>query len=62
MPAKSYAGVAAIVFLLVAIAQGVRIAMGVTIVIAGFSIPIYISIVIAVVTGVLALIGFMVSR
>jgi uncharacterized integral membrane protein len=62
MPAKSYAGVAAIIFLLVAIAQAVRAAMGFSVVIAGFSLPIYLSIVIAVVMGVLALVGFMVSR
>jgi uncharacterized integral membrane protein len=62
MPAKSYAGLAAIVFLLVAVAQAARAAMGFTIVIANYSLPIYISIVAAVVAGVLALIGFMVSR
>jgi hypothetical protein len=62
MPAKSYSGVAAIIFLLVAAAQIARILMGFTIVIAGVTIPIYASIVIAIVAGVMALVGFMVAR
>jgi len=62
MPAKSYAGVAAIIFLVMTIAQATRAAMGLGLIVAGYSVPIYVSIVVAVVTGVLALIGFMVSR
>ncbi len=62
MPAKSYAGLAAIIFLLVAIAQGVRAAMAFDIIIASYHVPVYASIVVAVVAGVLALIGFMVAR
>ena len=62
MPSKSYAGVAAIIFLLMTVAQTVRAAMGLSLIVAGYSIPVYVSIVVAVVTGALALIGFMVSR
>jgi len=62
MPAKSYAGVAAIIFALMAIAHVVRAATGAAIIVAGYAIPGYASIVAAVVMGVLALVGFMVSR
>jgi len=62
MPAKSFSGVAAIIFLLVAIAQGARAAMNVDILIAGYALPVWASLIVAVVAGVLALIGFMVSR
>jgi hypothetical protein len=62
MPSKSYSGVAAILFLLVAIAHVVRIALGASIIVAGYSVPVYASIIAAVVAGVLALIGYMVAR
>ena len=62
MPAKPYAGVAAIIFVLVAVVHGARAAMGFDVIIASYSMPIYVSIVIAVISAVLALIGFMVSR
>jgi uncharacterized integral membrane protein len=62
MPAKSYAGVVALIFLIMAMAQAARAALGLSLIVAGYSIPIYVSIVVAVVTGVLALVGFMVSR
>ncbi|HXZ68305.1 MAG TPA: hypothetical protein VEH07_06940 [Alphaproteobacteria bacterium] len=62
MQAKSYATVAAAIFLLMAIVQAARAAMGLSLIVAGYSIPIYASVVVAVVTGVLALVGFMASR
>jgi hypothetical protein len=62
MGPKAYAGVAALIFTIVAIAQFARAAMGLELIVAGYAIPLVVSTIAGVVAAILAVAGFLIAK